>query len=787
MKPAVVRYRFWPLAFLLVTTLVLGAGALRFRIARDLSFLVPQNHPYTRVNQEMEEDFGGGNLVSVGLRFRKGNIFEANNLRSIIEATQNLLDTEGVYRYRVLSIAANKLRYLYTTQDPDGLEVLHAIPFRELAERALKGDVWALNALKQGILRDPQVFGTLVSKDLKGALVQADFSPYTDPGTIYGRLKRLERSLEEQNPSLQVSLAGQPVEIGAMLEGVKRFVFVGVVALVLMGLALWVMFHSKRGVFLPLSGALMSLIWCLGIMGWLKVRLDVMALTAPFLIVALSVGHSIQVLKRFYENYAFEKNKDMAAHRTILGLIVPTSAGIITDGTGFVALSFFPFQGLQNMGILAGLGILSVFFTVLLYIPLMCTLMSSPKLDEIKKAYKLGLLDRFFLQVARKAKTRARFVVMFGLLVIVGVFGYGASKLQYGDLDKGSYLFWPKSKVNKDIERIGKYFAGSESYMLQIKGQGEGAIANVELLKRLDELERLLLQKPYVGYVSHYGDILKNIHSLWAKTPRPEIPPTDQLAYVYLEMFVSGGGDPEDTRSFFTMDYSRANMLILLKDRQNKHLDDLERTISAFWESKPPIPGIEIRRAGGTAALYYAAMQSIANANMPNVLLVSIVVLILALLSYRSLLAACILLVPLAVASLITAGVMGFGRLGMFIPTVPVASLGIGIGVDFSFYMLSRIKEEFQNLGSLDQAVVRALASSGKAVLFTAVTLSLGSLALLGTGLKVHGYLGGLLALDFLANMVLASAVLPFLVFWIRPKFLTQAESLAKTHSSTGD
>jgi len=125
------------------------------------------------------------------LGFEKGNIFEANNLRSIIEATQNLLDTEGVYRYRVLSIAANKLRYLYTTQDPDSLEVLHAIPFRELAERALKGDVWALNALKQVILRDPQVFGTLVSKDLKGALVQADFSPYTDPGTIYGRLKRL--------------------------------------------------------------------------------------------------------------------------------------------------------------------------------------------------------------------------------------------------------------------------------------------------------------------------------------------------------------------------------------------------------------------------------------------------------------------------------------------------------------------------------------------------------------------------------------------------------------------
>jgi len=161
-----------------------------------------------------------------------------------------------------------------------------------------------------------------------------------------------------------------------------------------MGLALWVMFHSKRGVFLPLSGALMSLIWCLGIMGWLKVRLDVMALTAPFLIVALSVGHSIQVLKRFYENYAFEKDKDMAAHRTILGLIVPTSSGIITDGTGFIALSFFPFQGLQNMGILAGLGILSVFYRASLYPPYVY-----PHVHSQAGRDKKGLQARTFGQV----------------------------------------------------------------------------------------------------------------------------------------------------------------------------------------------------------------------------------------------------------------------------------------------------------------------------------------------------------------------------------------------------
>jgi len=100
--------------------------------------------------------------------------------------------------------------------------------------------------------------------------------------------------------------------------------------------------------------------------------------------------------------------------------------------------------------------------------------------------------------------------------------------------------------------------------MLQIKGQKEGAIANVELLKRLDELERLLLQKPYVGYVSHYGDILKTSTPFGQRLQgRKFLQPTSWPMCTWKCLFPRG--DPEDTRSFFTMDYSRANMLILFK------------------------------------------------------------------------------------------------------------------------------------------------------------------------------------------------------------------------------
>ena len=57
------------------------------------------------------------------------------------------------------------------------------------------------------------------------------------------------------------------------------------------------------------------------------------------------------------------------------------------------------------------------------------------------------------------------------------------------------------------------------------------------------------------------------------------------------------------------------------------------------------------------------------------------------------------------------------------INSLPVAAIGIGIGIDYGYYVLSRIVEEYEITGDFDEANRRALETTGKAILFTGTTL----------------------------------------------------------------
>ena len=55
---------------------------------------------------------------------------------------------------------------------------------------------------------------------------------------------------------------------------------------------------------LPLLTGILSVVWSLGLMGLLNVHLDPLNTTTPILVLAVASGHAIQILKRYYEEYA---------------------------------------------------------------------------------------------------------------------------------------------------------------------------------------------------------------------------------------------------------------------------------------------------------------------------------------------------------------------------------------------------------------------------------------------------------------------------------------------------
>jgi predicted RND superfamily exporter protein len=111
--------------------------------------------------------------------------------------------------------------------------------------------------------------------------------------------------------------------------------------------------------------------------------------------------------------------------------------------------------------------------------------------------------------------------------------------------------------------------------------------------------------------------------------------------------------------------------------------------------------------------------------------------------------------------------------IGLDVNTLPIAAIGIGVGIDYGIYLLSRICEEYQEFADHAKAIDDAVATTGKAIFFTATIVLIGILPwYFLSGLKFLADMGLLLVMVMLINMVIALIVVPLLVWLIKPKFL---------------
>jgi predicted RND superfamily exporter protein len=107
---------------------------------------------------------------------------------------------------------------------------------------------------------------------------------------------------------------------------------------------------------------------------------------------------------------------------------------------------------------------------------------------------------------------------------------------------------------------------------------------------------------------------------------------------------------------------------------------------------------------------------------------------------------------------------MALLEIGLKVSTLPVAALGVGIGVDYGIYLYGRFREFYGNGDGLRESYAKALEVTGNGVLFTGLTLAIGVSTWLFSPLKFQADMGVLLAFLFLTNMLGALVLLPALL-----------------------
>jgi hypothetical protein len=181
---------------------------------------------------------------------------------------------------------------------------------------------------------------------------------------------------------------------------------------------------------------------------------------------------------------------------------------------------------------------------------------------------------------------------------------------------------------------------------------------------------------------------------------------------------------------------------------------------------------VSYRLAGGAIGVQAAVNEVINQSQIWNLVLALGGVFLCVMIQYRSIAAGLILTIPLCISNLIAFALMGIYQVGLTVSTYPVSSIGVGLGVDYGIYFLSRLVEEKQQTGDLNEALVNTLKSNGKSIVMIATTLTIGLIFWVFSTLKFQAQMGALLAVLLFLNMCGALFLVPSLVAIFKPKFL---------------
>ena len=176
---------------------------------------------------------------------------------------------------------------------------------------------------------------------------------------------------------------------------------------------------------------------------------------------------------------------------------------------------------------------------------------------------------------------------------------------------------------------------------------------------------------------------------------------------------------------------------------------------------------------GGLIGILGATNEEIESSLTPILLAIIMVIFVFCAIVFRSLVAPVLLIVPLLIANALAYAYMAINHIGMDVNTLPIASVGMGLGVDYGIYYMSRIKEEYKKSGDLYGGIRIAAGSTVKAIFYTAFILTFSVLVWYFTNIKFLAQMGFLLGILMMFNCLGAILWQPAIVYLVKPRFIT--------------
>jgi hypothetical protein len=747
------------LALFAALTAIFAVSASRLAVDAGFNKMVPLQHPYMKVYRQYEKVFGGANRVAIALVQRQGDIFTRQYMAKLKALTDDVFLLNGVDRPTVKSLFTPNTRFIEVIEE--GFSGGNVIP------ATFQGTDEDLKTVRANVDKSTEV-GRTVATDFSGALVAAgllEIDPQTGKRLDYFDFARSLEALRTkyEGDGQTVHIIGFAKAVGDIAEGARGVIlFFGIAFVITLLLMLWFVKDVKLTV-VAIAVAMMPVLWLLGTLPILHFGIDPLSILVPFLIFSIGVSHAVQMTKTWEREVLSGADSLTAARRAFGKLFIPGTLALLTNVLGFAVIMLIPIDIVRELGITASLGVAWMIVTNKMLLPILLSYLRMSKRALGKQAWQESRADRVWHAASRFVERR-RATGIVALAVVVLAAGIAQERnLKVGDYGIGVPELRPDSRYNRDNAKIVEKFAIGVNTLGVIAQTHDvqGACTRYDIMSAIERFDWHMQNVPGTQSVISLPGMAKVVNAgfnegnlKWRQLPRdPQV--------------MAQAVSPIDTSTgLLDPDCGAMQVLVNTTDQQGETLARLVAEVKRY-AAEHPTPHLEFKLATGNMGVAAATNEAVDQARWEMSFAIFGALLAMCLVTFRSLRATLCILIPLAIVSVLCEALMPTLGIGLKVSTLPVIALGVGVGVDYGIYLYDRIETHLREGKDLQTAFYEALKERGTAMVFTAITMTIGVGTWAGSALKFQADMGILLAFMFFLNMLGALFLLPSLAAFL--------------------
>ena len=731
----IIKFRLPIVVLIMLITVFFGYQMKNIEIDTNIINSLPDSDPAAKLYKEIGDKYQSNSSGLVLLK--TDNIFNIEVLNNVKAITDSIQTIRGV-------TSVTSLTNIIDIKSSDwGIEIGNLIdPYNMPTSQA------QIDSLRDRVFEKDLYHGSIVSDDSTVTAIIFTLTPESDHDSITEAIKE---HIENIAPKEKVYYTGVPFMMrdvkDIILNDLKTLLPITAIIIILL---LYFGFRSFRGVVLPLVNVLISIIWTIGLMSLAGYKLTVVSDTIPGILLALGSAYTIHVLNRINKEEE-STNKPKILVKSLAYIIVPVFLAFITTAFGFLSFVFGAYLTMiRDFGIFTAVGISFAFLLSVTFTPAVISMFSKNKKANNKESKERALVTKFLRPMANRVMIHPKRIVSFWIIATI-IFTIGIFSIQR-KVDMASY-FKENNPARQGQNLVDKKLGGSSPVFIIFKGD----VQDPAFLEKMQETQEYMKNNSeYISYAMSVADLVAQMNDAMGEGEKI---PDQRNKIEQLWMMIEG---QDIMLQLVSPDLDEAIIQARFASLDTKDMEEFVEMMEIYL-AKQQTNEIQIKQAG-MPNIDIKINSSLLKSQVSSLSIAVLLMLLIVSLTMGSFKDGLMSIIPLIITIIISFGFMGFMNIPLDIATVLVASVTLGVGIDYAVHIISHYRNYYDESGNVKNAVEKAISVSGNAIFINVLAVALGFLVFVFSQLTPLNNFGLIMALSMFVSGFAAITMLPALI-----------------------